>query len=69
LGNWHLKAVEPYRSPKRNRDFERRAVACVLECGGAPPLCHLVQLRHSAAAVLVFFPAAAGARFVAADFW
>jgi hypothetical protein len=32
------KAVQQHRTPKRGRDFERTFLACVLECGGAPPL-------------------------------
>ena len=32
------KAAEHCRTPKRGRHRERTRGACVLECGGAPPL-------------------------------
>jgi hypothetical protein len=33
-----MKAPEHWRNPKRGGKIEHRKIACVLECGGAPPL-------------------------------
>ncbi len=42
------KAAKHCRTPKRGRDCERIFLACVLECGGAPPLLDsLSQLASS----------------------
>ena len=51
---WHptvkSKAAQQCRTPKRGRDSNRIFLACVLECGGAPPLfkTHSKRLRTRA---------------------
>jgi len=51
---WHAnvksKAAQHCRTPKRGRDCEHTFLACVLECGGAPPLfmAHSKRLRARA---------------------
>jgi hypothetical protein len=50
-----IKALEHYRSPKRGHDFEHIPVACVLECGGAPPL-SISRYAMRPQQFLYFFP-------------
>src|SRR5439155_11064607 len=48
LRSAECKAAKHCRTPKRSRDCERIFVACVLECGGTPPLLDsLSQLASS----------------------
>jgi hypothetical protein len=43
------KAAEDCRTPKRGRPCEHTLRACVLECGGAPPLFERIMRGHGTA--------------------